>query len=127
MKKTVLLFFLFLMVFPAWMPQEVWAGEPMKVGLVTDMGKIDDKTFNEHAYKGMMKAAEEFGLKTSFIETRQPLLTLHGHVHESARLTGAWNDRIGRTWLFGGAHDGPELALVRFDPEDLEGASRLLL
>ena len=62
-----------------------------------------------------------------FIETRQPLLTLHGHVHESARLTGAWNDRIGRTWLFGGAHDGPELALIRFDPEDLEGASRLLL
>lgn len=62
-----------------------------------------------------------------FIETRQPLLTLHGHVHESARLTGAWNDRIGRTWLLGGAHDGPELALIRFDPEDLEGASRLLL
>ena len=24
-------------------------------------------------------------------------LTLHGHVHESARLTGSWQDRIGRT------------------------------
>ena len=25
-----------------------------------------------------------------FIERRQPLLTLHGHVHEAARLTGEW-------------------------------------
>jgi Icc-related predicted phosphoesterase len=62
-----------------------------------------------------------------FIETRQPLLTLHGHVHESARLTGAWRDRIGRTHCLGAAHDGPELALVRFDPEDLAAASRELL
>ena len=42
-------------------------------------------------------------------------LTLHGHVHESARLTGAWQDRIGRTVCLSAAHDGPELALVRFD------------
>ena len=25
-----------------------------------------------------------------FIEQRQPLLTLHGHVHEAARMTGEW-------------------------------------
>ena len=62
-----------------------------------------------------------------FIERRQPLLTLHGHVHESARLTGSWRDRIGRTQLFGAAHDGPELSLVRFDPANLEAASRELL
>lgn len=62
-----------------------------------------------------------------FIETRQPLLTLHGHVHESARLTGSWRDRIGRTYCFSAAYDGPELALVRFDPGDLEAASRELI
>lgn len=50
-----------------------------------------------------------------FIRRRQPLLTLHGHVHESARLTGSWSDRIGETHCFSAAHDGPELALVRFD------------
>jgi Icc-related predicted phosphoesterase len=61
------------------------------------------------------------------IEKRQPLLTLHGHVHESARLTGAWRDRLGRTQLFSAAHDGPELALVRFDLERLEEATRVLL
>jgi Icc-related predicted phosphoesterase len=62
-----------------------------------------------------------------FLEARQPLLSLHGHVHESARITGAWRDRIGRTHCLGAAHDGPELALVRFDPEDPEGATRELL
>jgi Icc-related predicted phosphoesterase len=62
-----------------------------------------------------------------FIEARQPLLTLHGHVHESARLTGTWRTRIGRTHAFNAAHDGPELALVRFDPAALEDATRELL
>jgi Icc-related predicted phosphoesterase len=62
-----------------------------------------------------------------FIEELQPLLTLHGHVHESARLTGRWHERIGRTHAFSAAHDGPELALVRFDPERLDEAARELL
>ena len=62
-----------------------------------------------------------------FIERRQPLITLHGHVHESARLTGAWRTVIGDTWAFSAAHDGPELALVRFDPEQLDAATRELL
>ena len=61
-----------------------------------------------------------------FIEARQPLLTLHGHVHESARLTGTWRERIGRTWALSAAHDGPELALVRFDPERPADAIREL-
>jgi Icc-related predicted phosphoesterase len=62
-----------------------------------------------------------------FIEARQPLLTLHGHVHESARLSGSWRDRIGRTHCLSAAHDGPELALVRFDPDNLDAASRELI
>ena len=62
-----------------------------------------------------------------FIEERQPLLTLHGHIHESARLSGEWKIRIGRTVSINGAHDGPELALVRFDLESPESATRELL
>lgn len=62
-----------------------------------------------------------------FIERRQPAVTLHGHVHEAARLTGSWRDRIGRTHLFIGAHDGDELPLVRFDPENPESATRELV
>ncbi len=62
-----------------------------------------------------------------FIESRQPWITLHGHIHESARLTGFWKDRIGRTHMFSAAHDGPELALVRFSLENPESATRQLI
>ncbi len=62
-----------------------------------------------------------------FIEARQPLVTLHGHIHESARLTGAWRQQMGRTLAFSAAHDGPEMALVRFDPRDPSSATRELL
>lgn len=62
-----------------------------------------------------------------FIEKHQPLICLHGHVHESARLTGRWSDQIGRTFLYSAAHDGEELALVRFDTESPETATRELL
>jgi uncharacterized protein len=62
-----------------------------------------------------------------FIESRQPRLTLHGHIHESARITGVWKEQIGRTVAISAAHDGPELALVRFDPEDPAKATRELL
>lgn len=62
-----------------------------------------------------------------FIEERQPHLTLHGHVHESTRLTGEWKIRVGRTVCMNGAHDGPELALVRFDLESPWEATRELI
>ena len=62
-----------------------------------------------------------------FIEQRQPRLTLHGHVHESARLTGSWRVAIGRTLCLSAAHDGPELALVRLDLDDPASSTRSLL
>jgi Icc-related predicted phosphoesterase len=62
-----------------------------------------------------------------FIEDRQPLITLHGHVHESTRLTGSWRDKFNKTEAFNAAHDGPELALVRFNPNCPEKAARTLI
>jgi len=62
-----------------------------------------------------------------FIKDKQPLLTLHGHVHETVRLTNAWQQKIGKTCCFGGAHDGPELPLVRFDTDDFSSATRNLI
>jgi Icc-related predicted phosphoesterase len=61
-----------------------------------------------------------------FVERAQPRLVLSGHVHESARLTGAWRERLGETWCLGGSTDGPELSLVRLDPRDPGGATREL-
>lgn len=62
-----------------------------------------------------------------FIEGRQPLITLHGHVHESTRLTGFWQQQIGQTHCYSAAHDGQELALVRFNPANPATATRDLL
>lgn len=62
-----------------------------------------------------------------FIQERQPLVTLHGHIHESTRLTGSWRERFGRTESFNAAHDGPELALVRFNPASPQDATLQLI
>jgi len=62
-----------------------------------------------------------------FIEERQPLVTLHGHVHESTRLTGHWSEQIGSTWSFNAATDSPGLSLISFDPEDPAKAERRML
>ena len=62
-----------------------------------------------------------------FILSRQPLITLHGHIHESAKLTGSWQERLGKTFAFSAAHDGKELALVRFSPDQPQNASRELI
>jgi basic membrane protein A len=38
--------------------------------LVTDIGRINDGTFNQFTYEGMIRAAEDFDLTTTFIETQ---------------------------------------------------------
>lgn len=62
-----------------------------------------------------------------FIELKQPLVTLHGHIHESSALTGSWKDKIGNTLCFSAAYEGRELALVRFDPDEPVKAERELV
>ena len=62
-----------------------------------------------------------------FIETQQPHITLHGHVHESSRLTGTWKEKIGKTYLFSAAHEAPELSVIRFHPDRPEEARREIL
>jgi basic membrane protein A and related proteins len=44
----------------------------LKVGLVTDVGGVNDKSFNQSAWEGTQKAAKEFGWDAKFIESKQP-------------------------------------------------------
>jgi len=63
----------------------------------------------------------------AFIEENQPLLTLHGHLHESPELSGTYFDRMGETLSInpgqftaaGGR--GSELHAVTFEMENIEG------
>jgi basic membrane lipoprotein Med (substrate-binding protein (PBP1-ABC) superfamily) len=47
----------------------VEAPEGFKVNLVTDIGRVDDGTFNQFAFEAMEAAAECFDFETSYIET----------------------------------------------------------
>jgi basic membrane protein A and related proteins len=46
-------------------------GEKLKIGLVTDTGGVNDKSFNQSAWAGVQKAATEFGFESDFIESKQ--------------------------------------------------------
>jgi basic membrane protein A len=43
---------------------------PLNIGIVTDMGGIKDKSFNESAWEGLKKAQKDLGVKASYIETK---------------------------------------------------------
>ena len=45
-------------------------GSTEKVCLVTDVGKVNDGTFNQFTYEGFTKAAQEFSLESKYIETQ---------------------------------------------------------
>lgn len=57
---------------PTEAPKPAAAGKKMKVGLVTDVGKIDDKSFNQSAWEGAQKANKDLGAEIKFIETTDP-------------------------------------------------------
>ena len=40
------------------------------VGLVTDVGEVDDKSFNQPAWEGVQQARDELGAQIDFIETK---------------------------------------------------------
>ena len=44
--------------------------EVLCVGLVTDVGEIDDKSFNQSAWEGAQRAADELGAFTKYVETK---------------------------------------------------------
>ena len=54
-----------------------------------------------------------------WIEGRQPLLTLHGHIHESPRMSRSFADRIGPTWVVNPGSDKQRPHLVFIDTEDV--------
>jgi basic membrane protein A len=44
--------------------------EVLCIGLVTDVGEIDDKSFNQSAWEGVQQAEKELGAQIDFIETQ---------------------------------------------------------
>ena len=53
-------------------PTNCAAAENFCVGLVTDVGKVDDKSFNQSAWEGAKAAQKDLGAQIDFIETTDP-------------------------------------------------------
>ncbi len=70
MKKIALVLVLFLsfatVAFASGNKESV--SSKMKVGMVTDAGTIDDKSFNQGTWEGILKAGEDFGVTVKYLK-----------------------------------------------------------
>ncbi len=51
-------------------PKTGAAGAKIKVGLVTDQGGVNDKSFNQSAWAGVQRAIKDLGIEGKFIESK---------------------------------------------------------
>jgi len=65
----------------------------------------------------------------NFMEKEQPLLSLHGHIHESQKMSGSWKDKIGNTICInvGSSYPEDKLNCVVVDVENLNNIKYLEL
>jgi len=63
MKKIALL-----MIVLAVFAGQAFAQKTFPVGMVTDAGTIDDKSFNQGTWEGILKAGKDFGFKTKYLK-----------------------------------------------------------
>ncbi|MDD4976270.1 MAG: BMP family ABC transporter substrate-binding protein, partial [Bacteriovorax sp.] len=47
------------------------ADKLVRVGMVTDVGGVNDQSFNQSAWEGLQKSKKELGIKASYQESRQ--------------------------------------------------------
>lgn len=52
-----------------WAGGEPISGEGIKVGLVTDIGGVNDGSFNQSAWAGLQRAEEEFGIEVKYLQS----------------------------------------------------------
>lgn len=62
----------------------------------------------------------------AFLEKRQPLLSLHGHIHESPEVSGIWKTTIGRTVCIQPGQSADGLTVVVGDLETMTFERRIL-
>ncbi|MGQ9599277.1 MAG: BMP family lipoprotein [Anaerolineae bacterium] len=55
---------------PVVQPTQPPAEKAMKVGMVSDVGGIDDASFNQNTWEGLQRAQQELGVQAQFIESQ---------------------------------------------------------
>ena len=72
MKRLLVLAFIFSIMFTTSCDALTGlTGSSLKIGLVTDVGGLNDKSFNALANTGRLDAAKDFGVQTSVIESKK--------------------------------------------------------
>lgn len=51
-------------------PAEEATGETIKVGMVTDIGGVNDGSFNQSSWEGLQRASEELGIEVKYLESK---------------------------------------------------------
>ncbi|MBI2583739.1 MAG: metallophosphoesterase [Candidatus Aenigmarchaeota archaeon] len=65
----------------------------------------------------------------NFIEKNQPLITLHGHIHETVEMSGDFVEKMGRTICAssGNFPENEKMAVLAFDPHEPNGIKRTII
>lgn len=71
MKRLLTIAFIFAIVSTSCGALSGLTGSSLKIGLVTDVGGLNDKSFNALANTGRLDAAKDFGVSTSVIESKK--------------------------------------------------------
>ncbi|MCU0465229.1 MAG: BMP family ABC transporter substrate-binding protein [Anaerolineae bacterium] len=69
MKRLLIVITLLALMLPSAAVVSAQAEPIISVCLVTDLGRVNDGTFNQYAYEGMVRVAEDLNLDSRFIET----------------------------------------------------------
>ena len=101
------------------------APEGFKVCQVTDVGGIDDKTFNATAWKGVQDAEEAFGVEGKFLESQQQTdyaVNINAFLEEGCELIVTVGFLLGAdTAIAAEANPDQKFAIIDFAYFDEEG------
>ena len=100
-------------------PSGSGATSDLYIALITDVGNIDDKSFNEGSYNGVIAYAEETGAKYDYFRPSEDTTTARVETMESAISRGA-NVLVCPGYLFGEAfatvpQDHPDVLFLGID------------
>ena len=87
---------------------------------------LGDQSKMDHYYYEGLKLDKHLGSTSirNFIESTQPLISLHGHIHESTNISGKFHDHINETICLNGAFkventDATEILLIEISDKIL--------
>lgn len=79
----------------------------------------------------IVKSGEHVGSQAirRFIKQYQPLITLHGHIHETVEMSNNFFESIDKTLCMspGNHHESQSLALIKFNTKNIRDVERLLI